>query len=68
VLERYDAYRHQFVIPRDRLDATFTAAIEAGRARTLEHVRLPDNERFTVEYVTNKSWSGYNWYQGSSAA
>jgi hypothetical protein len=64
VLERYDAYRHQFVIPRDRLDATFTAAIEAGRARTLEHVRLPDNERFTVEYVTNKSWSGYNWYQG----
>ena len=22
-------------------------------------------ERFTVEYVTNKSWSGYNWYQGN---
>ena len=21
-------------------------------------------ERFTVEYVTSKSWSGYNWYQG----
>ena len=20
---------------------------------------------FTVEYVTNKSWSGYNWYQGN---
>jgi hypothetical protein len=27
-------------------------------------VTLPSNERFTVEYVTNKSWSGYNWYQG----
>ena len=64
VLERYDAYRTQFVIPRDRLDATFTAAIEAGRARTLEHIPLPGDERFTVEYVTNKSWSGYNWYQG----
>ena len=25
---------------------------------------LPADERFTVEYVTNKSWSGYNWYQG----
>jgi hypothetical protein len=26
---------------------------------------LPPGERFTVEYVTGKSWSGYNWYQGS---
>ena len=25
---------------------------------------LPPGERFTVEYVTGKSWSGYNWYQG----
>ncbi len=25
---------------------------------------LPAGEQFTVEYVTNKSWSGYNWYQG----
>ncbi|HEY1302112.1 MAG TPA: hypothetical protein VGF24_01100 [Vicinamibacterales bacterium] len=64
VLERYDAYRRQFVIPRERLDATFTTAIEGGRARTLDHVELPAEERFVVEYVTNKSWSGYNWYQG----
>src|SRR5580765_6396724 len=26
---------------------------------------LPDGESFTVEYVTNRSWSGYNWYQGN---
>jgi len=26
---------------------------------------LPANESFTVEYVTNKPWSGYNWYQGN---
>ena len=35
------------------------------RARTLQHVTLPAGESFTVEYVTNKSWSGYNWYQGN---
>jgi hypothetical protein len=64
VLERFDAFRHRFVIPRDRLDATFQAAIAAGRARTLEHIALPPDERFTVEFVTDKSWSGYNWYQG----
>jgi hypothetical protein len=28
-------------------------------------VKLPSNESFTVEYVTNKPWSGYNWYQGN---
>jgi hypothetical protein len=64
VLERYDAFRSRFIIPRDRLDATFKAAIDGCRSRTLQHVTLPPGENFTVEYVTNKSWSGYNWYQG----
>ena len=27
-------------------------------------MELPPGEQFTVEYVTGKSWSGYNWYQG----
>jgi hypothetical protein len=53
------------VIPRERLDTVFKAAIDACRARTLAHVQLPPGEHFTVEYVTNKSWSGYNWYQGN---
>ena len=43
----------------------FKAAIAACREQTLKHVQLPANESFTVEYVTNKSWSGYNWYQGN---
>jgi len=61
---RYDAWRRPFVIPREKLDAVFQTAIKACRDRTVQHVTLPANERFTVEYVTNKSWSGYNWYQG----
>jgi hypothetical protein len=61
---RIDAYRRAFVIPREKLDAVFQAAIAACRDRTARHVELPAGERFTVEYVTNKSWSGYNWYQG----
>jgi len=32
---------------------------------TLAHVALPPNESFTVEYVTNKPWGGYNWYKGN---
>ena len=65
LLERYTRFRDAYVIPPARLEATFTAAIEACRRRTLEHVQLPAGESFTVEYVTNKSWSGYNWYQGN---
>jgi hypothetical protein len=63
--ERYERFRGRYVIPRDRLDATFRAAIEGCRIRTSKHLSLPPSESFTVEYVTGKSWSGYNWYQGN---
>jgi hypothetical protein len=62
--DRYEEFRGRFAIPKDKLDATFRAAIDGCRAKTLAYVKLPANESFTVEYVTNKSWSGYNWYQG----
>ncbi len=29
---------------------------------------MPANESFKLEYVTNKSWSGYNWYQGNASS
>lgn len=64
VVDRLDAFRRAFVIPREKLDHVFQTAIRACRERTLAHVKLPESEQFTVEYVTNKSWSGYNWYQG----
>ena len=64
LVSRYEQFRSRFVIPRDKLDTVFKAAIQACRERTLAHVQLPASERFTIEYVTNKSWSGYNWYQG----
>ena len=65
LVERYDAWRRAFAIPRDKVDAVFRAAIAACRERTRRHVSLPAHESFSVEYVTNKSWSGYNWYKGN---
>jgi hypothetical protein len=64
LVDRYEAFRKQFVIPRDRLEKVFDAAIDECRARTKKHIELPSEERFTVEYVTGKSWSAYNWYKG----
>jgi hypothetical protein len=65
LIDRVEAFRRQYVIPTDRLDAVFRAAIEGCKARTLQHLTLPANESFTVEYVKDKPWSGYNWYKGN---
>jgi len=64
LIERYDRFKRAFVIPTARVDRVFREAIRACRDRTVARVELPVEERFTVEYVTGKSWSGYNWYQG----
>jgi len=61
---RYQAFRNQFIIPPAKLDAVFTAAINEARTRTKRHIALPEGESFTVEYVTNQPWGGYNWYKG----
>ncbi len=63
--QRYEEWRKPFLIPKEKLDAVFQAAIKECRARTLAHVALPPNESFAVEYVTNKPWGGYNWYKGN---
>jgi hypothetical protein len=62
--ERYNAFRGKVEIPADKLKAVFDAAIAECRRRTVAHYQLPDNERFTLRFVTDKPWSGYNWYQG----
>jgi hypothetical protein len=64
VADRYIAFKNHFIIQRDDLDVVFGTAIGECRARTKTHIRLPEHESFTVEYVTNKAWSGYNWFKG----
>jgi len=64
--KRVEAFNSQFVIPLDKLPAVFEAAMAECRKRTLEHIALPEGESFTIDYVNDKPWSGYNWYQGDS--
>jgi len=63
--QRYETWRKPFAVPKEKLDTVFQLAIAECRRRTLAHLHLPPNESFTVEYVTNKPWGGYNWYQGN---
>jgi hypothetical protein len=62
--DRVERLRRDFTVPKDKLDTVFKAAIEEARNRTKKHIALPAQESFQLEYVTGKSWSGYNWYQG----
>lgn len=62
--ERVEAYLDRFTIPPDRLQKVFDAAIARCRGRTATHVAMPQGESFDLQFVTDKSWSGYNYYMG----
>jgi len=63
--ERVDRFQDRFTIPKDRLQPVFDAAIQECKQRTARHIGLPAGEKFTMEFVTGKSWSGYNYYKGN---
>jgi hypothetical protein len=65
VPSRFQTLANRFIIPKDKLDTVFKAAIAECRKRTLQHYALPASEDFKLEFVTDKSWSGYNWYKGN---
>ncbi len=64
--ERVELFQQQFEIPKDKLKLVFDEAIKACRERTKQFVQLLDNENFTLEFVSDKPWSGYNWYKGNA--
>lgn len=63
---RYNNYMAAFIIPIEKLDTVFRVAIDKARKITKTHFDLPENENFILEYVTEKVWGGYNYYQGNS--
>lgn len=64
--ERVTAFMRRFVVPPDRADAVMRAAIAECRRRTAVYLDLPANERFDFEFVTDRPWGAYNWYQGDN--
>ena len=64
--DRIAAFMESLQVPDDKRDAVMNLAIEECRRRTEYYIDLPEDERFTLEYVTAKSWTAYNWYQGKN--
>jgi hypothetical protein len=64
--DRVDAFRAQYAVPSDKLNAVMDAAIAECRKRTLQHIALPEGESFRMEMVKDKSWGAYNYYLGKN--
>ena len=66
VSDRIAAFRDSLVIREEARDEVLNTAINECRRRSARFISLPPDEHFTLEYVTDQSWSGYNWYQGDN--
>jgi hypothetical protein len=62
--ERMQAYRSADEIPPQRLEESIHAFSSALRDRVRRQYPLPDTETITYEVVTDKPWSGFNYYLG----
>lgn len=62
--ERMQAYRTGEEIPPERLEECIHAFSSALRDRVRATYPLPDAETITYEIVTDKPWSGFNYYEG----
>lgn len=64
--DRLSEFKKDFIIPKEKLNEVFDVAIQEARRRTLQHISLPENEDFVLEFVSDKPWGGYNWYKGNN--
>ena len=62
--ERYAAHRRREECPPQRLEAAVHALSSALRDRVRGRYGLPEVETVRYEVVTDKPWSGFNYYEG----
>ncbi len=62
--ERFVAWREAQAIPPDRIDAVVHSLADDLRERTDRAFGLPDGELVSWELVTDRPWSGFNYYEG----
>lgn len=63
--DRYAAYRRRDEVAPDRLAACVLALSSALRDRVRASIGLPDAEVVEYDVVTDKPWSGFNYYHGA---
>ncbi|MGA2529255.1 MAG: DUF885 domain-containing protein [Acidimicrobiales bacterium] len=62
--QRYVVWREAQAVPVDRLEAAVASLAEDLQVRTRTLFGLPEGERVDFALVTDKPWSGFNYYLG----
>ena len=63
--DRLAAHRAAHVIAPDRIEAVIAALADELRDRTRAMFGLPEGERVRFDLVTDRPWSGFNYYEGN---
>lgn len=64
IAERLSEWREAQAVPVDRLRRVLESLCEDLRERTAARFSLPDGEVLEIELVSDKPWSGFNYYLG----
>jgi hypothetical protein len=64
--DRMTAYRKAYEYSVDRAHGLFELVVGEARQRTAAFVELPAGEGVVFELVSDKPWSGYNWFLGDA--
>ncbi|MEI7769970.1 MAG: hypothetical protein WCI67_08290 [Chloroflexales bacterium] len=64
--ERLDRWRQRFVVPPAVAERMIAVIAAEARARTAEQlIAMPEADAVQFALVSDKPWSGYNWYLGA---
>jgi hypothetical protein len=61
---RYSEFERGFLVTDVKVPAVMDAALLQCRAKTLQHIELPQDESIEVRYVSRKPWSAFSRYMG----
>jgi hypothetical protein len=63
---RLQRWKRQFEITTEQARLAVETIMDEVRARTVRLVTLPAVEAVEISFVSDKPWSGYNWYLGNA--
>lgn len=66
VRDRMQQWKRQFEIPVEQARLAVETIMDEVRDRTARLVTLPEAESVEIAFVSDKPWSGYNWYLGNA--
>jgi len=64
-LEKLEKYRKPFILKKEEIQPAIERALQEVRKRTKEFLPLPTEEYVKINLVSDKPWSGYNWFKGN---